>query len=116
MAFDFDYWAGLAHTDPDRFERERQAMIQAAIAGSRQSPRLVALQWRIDQEVKRSRTALAACLRLNRLMWHAFDGMNTALETFREEGSCRTGGKDAGKAAAGTGRLRVVENDSCAGK
>jgi hypothetical protein len=68
--FDFAHWMQLAGTNPERFERARQAaieeLIEAAPPGRRE--RLRGLQWRIDQERRRARTPLAACLRLSSLM------------------------------------------------
>lgn len=76
--FDFAHWMQLAGSDPERFERARLAaigeVIEAAPAARRQ--RLQGLQWRIEQERRRARTPMAACLRLSSLMW---DSLNNEL-------------------------------------
>lgn len=76
--FDFARWMQLAGTDPERFERARQAAIAELLeaAPPDRQERLRGLQWRIDQERRRARTPLAACLRLSSLMW---DSLNDEL-------------------------------------
>jgi hypothetical protein len=68
---DFDKWVSLASSDPDGFERMRRALIEQFIqrAPEARRHRLRCLQWRIDQERARSKTPLAACIRLSRMMW-----------------------------------------------
>ncbi len=74
--FDFAGWARLAREDPAAFERERARLIgqliEAAPAGQR--PRLEALQWRVEQVRRLSRTPLAACLKLSSMMWERVTG------------------------------------------
>lgn len=69
--FDFGHWAFLARTDPDAFERLRLECLEAVInaAPEPQRRRLRGLQFRIDMERRRSRTALAACIRISQMMW-----------------------------------------------
>lgn len=77
--FDFDEWAALAHSDADAFERKRRNAIDDAlmrIEGNR--TRLEGLQFRIDMERRRARTATKSYLRLSSLMWRSFDAMNEA--------------------------------------
>jgi len=76
--FDFAHWMQLAGTDPECFERARQAAIDELLetASPDRRERLRGLQWRIDQERRRARTPMAACLRLSSLMW---DSLNTEL-------------------------------------
>jgi hypothetical protein len=73
---DFDDWAELARSDPDRFERRRQAVIDRFIDSAPESRRsyLRQLQWRIDMERKRAPNPTAACVRLYDMMWDAFAG------------------------------------------
>lgn len=74
--FDFDEWSTLAQKDPGRFEARRRAVIDAFIDGQAadRRQRLRRLQWRIDRERERSRSPLAACMRLSNLMWDRFAG------------------------------------------
>lgn len=72
MIFDFDEWVSLASEDAVAFERRRQEAIDALLDREGHSERLVRLQFRIDMERRRSRTALKSCLRLSDLMWQSF--------------------------------------------
>ena len=75
-AQDFDRWAELARTDPEAFEVERALLIEAVIqqAPARTQHRLRCLQWKIDRIRDTSGTPLAACLRINRLLWDSLAG------------------------------------------
>jgi len=81
MQFDIDEWQRLAREDPREFERRRQAEIDALIthAPPEQRERLRALQFRIDLERRRAKTALAAALRLHSMMWERFAELREAL-------------------------------------
>jgi hypothetical protein len=74
--FDFAGWARLAREDPQAFERERARLIGQLIeaAPAEQRPRLEALQWRVEQVRRLSRTPLAACLKLSSMMWERVTG------------------------------------------
>ncbi len=82
---EFEAWADLAENDPPAFEDLRQAAIEEAIqqapAGSQQ--RLRGLQWRIDQERRRARTPLAACIRISQMMWESVTGDGGLLQALR---------------------------------
>ena len=85
---DFDAWSAMARNDPEAFESMRLAAIEAAIASApaAKRERLRRLQWRIDQERRRSRTPLAACLRISRMMWRQVlgpGGLNERLDDLR---------------------------------
>ena len=73
---DFDTWADLARTDPDAFEQMRLEAIDAFINSvpERNRDRLRRFQWRIDQERRRAKTPLAACIRLSSMMWQSLLG------------------------------------------
>lgn len=80
--FDFDQWMNLAKQDPDTFERVRLEAIEAyfnQIPPQRQSL-LRHLQWRIDMEIRRSRTPLAGCLRIHQMMMKSLDRQKTTLD------------------------------------
>lgn len=79
---DFDRWVQLADTDPDAFEERRQRVIDAAIedAPAVHRERLRRLQWRIEQERRRSPNAIASCMNLSRMMWEKVVGENGLLD------------------------------------
>ena len=74
--FDFDHWVALARDDLEAFEAQRRGLIEALIA--RAAPvrqrRLRGLQFRIDMERRRARTPMAACIRIQSLMWDSLVG------------------------------------------
>ncbi len=82
---DFDGWRELARRDPARFERLRsraiEQLIERAPAARRQ--RLRGLQWRIDAARARSRTPLAATLRISDMMWESFFELDRAFQRLR---------------------------------
>ncbi len=73
---EFDHWAQLAVTDPEAFEARRSRIIEDFIssAPAERQPRLRGLQWRIDQIRRTSRTPLASCIRISRMMWDSVLG------------------------------------------
>lgn len=83
--FDFDYWAELAHADPDTFDRYRQELIRMQIGRFPQESheRLIRFQWRLDAERERSLSALGACIRISEKMWDAFFRLDKMLSQFR---------------------------------
>ena len=91
-AFDFDVWAALANDSPDAFDELKQRYIEAIVleyCRSREiDPRKSrGLQWRIDMEIRKSRTPLKSCLRLSSVMWDSFLEMRKALDLLLVE--CR---------------------------
>jgi hypothetical protein len=85
QSFDFSEWSDLAAKDPKAFEKRREQTIEAAILampGAKQQ-RIRALQWRIDQERKRSKSPMAACIRLSNMMWENLLGENGLLDNLR---------------------------------
>jgi len=68
--FDFGHWAEAARSDPDRFEAMREEALEEFIRTAPEDyrQRLSGLQFRIDLERRRSRTPLAACIRISQLM------------------------------------------------
>lgn len=81
--FDFDDWANLAHQDPEAFEARRAELIEEFLAAQPEERRLRLrrLQWRIDRERERSRTPLAACIRLSKMMWDSVAGRRGLVES-----------------------------------
>ncbi len=84
--FDFEHWANLANTDPERFEESRSAVIEAAIkrAPERTQIRLRRLQWQLDQVRKVSDNPLSACVKMNKMMWERFAGEGGLIETLQQ--------------------------------
>ncbi len=68
--FDFSQWAEMARTDPEGFEAMRDEALQEFIRTAPEDyrQRLSGLQFRIDLERRRSKTPLAACIRISQLM------------------------------------------------
>jgi hypothetical protein len=83
---DFDGWALLASSDPVAFEDQRREVIQNAIsrAPARQQRRLQQLQWQLDQIRACSPTPMAACLRMQHMLWQRIEGENGLLECLQQ--------------------------------
>jgi hypothetical protein len=79
--FNLDEWQRLAAEDPPEFERRREAAIRALIerAPPEHQARLLQLQFRIDLERRRAKTALGATVRLQSMMWERFAALRAAL-------------------------------------
>jgi hypothetical protein len=84
--FDFDAWTELANHDPEGFEARRARAIEDAIrhAPPRLQARLRRLQWKLDQIRRTSATPMAACIRMNHMMWDRITGPGGLLETLVE--------------------------------
>jgi len=82
FSFDFDQWKTLAETDPEAFERRRQAVIESYIGGVRPSKRqrLRGLQWRVDMERRRSSNPMQSFLRIYTMMWDSVCGEHGLLQ------------------------------------
>jgi Protein of unknown function (DUF3135) len=90
--FDFDRWTSLAVHDHEAFERLREEaiddLIESAPADMRQ--RLRGLQWQIDHVRGKSKTPMAACIRLSNMMWDRLvceHGLVDALRSLTSAGS-----------------------------
>jgi hypothetical protein len=84
--FDFDEWKTLAISDPDAFERRRQAVIDDflnSVPESRQR-RLRGLQFRIDMERRRARNPLGACIKISAMMWDSLVGPHGLAPTIQK--------------------------------
>ncbi len=89
---DFDRWASLAEHDPGAFERLREEAIDEFIesAPANMQQRLRGLQWQIDHVRGRSKTPMAACIRLSNMMWDRLvgeQGLLDALNSLTNAGS-----------------------------
>lgn len=83
---DFDSWHQLARDDPDAFEALRRTYINSYISQASTDmvrTRLSRLQWRIDRERELSATPMAACIRLNAMMWDSFAGEQGLTKTLQ---------------------------------
>ena len=83
---DFDQWLKLANTDMSAFEALRRATINQVIeqAPEEQQDRLRRLQWRIDQERRRCKSPMGACIRISRMMWDQMMGEGGLVERLHE--------------------------------
>lgn len=88
MDLEADDWLRLAREDPEAFEREREAAIEALIASTPPGVqnRLRSLQCRIDLERRRAKTPLGAAIRLHGLMWERFENLRAALHAVSDAG------------------------------
>ena len=73
---DFTAWSTMAKVEPEAFELLRDLAVNELIdhAPPELQGRLHRLQWRIDQERKRAKTPMAACLQLSSMMWDSVLG------------------------------------------
>ena len=86
--FDFEAWSALAGEDPEGFEARRARAIEEAIrrAPARTQTRLRRLQWKLDQVRRTAATPMAACIRMNHMMWDRVTGPGGLLESLIEGG------------------------------
>lgn len=70
----FEYWSKLFKEDPERFERERKAVIEEAIteAPLHRQPQLRALQAEIDEQRGKEDFPHMSVLRLHHRMWESY--------------------------------------------
>ncbi len=111
--FDFDAWAALAEADPQAFEAQRHAAIEALIAESRPElqRRLRGLQWRLDMERRRYHHPLAACTHAFNAMWESVygeGGLVEALNGTRAPAATATVMHLPAKASAPTSRVTTT--------
>lgn len=86
LVVDFDAWADLARADPDSFERKREDLLEEffkQIPQKRQQ-RLRGLQFRIDMERRKARSAMGACIKITAMMWDSVEGKNGLLDSIRK--------------------------------
>ena len=74
--FDFDAWSAMAQQDPDTFEIMRQQLIDDLIdkTPAHLRPRIIGLQWQIDQMRRQADNPMAACIQISNLMWDSVLG------------------------------------------
>lgn len=108
----FDELSRLARDDPQALETLRGELVDECIGKAPEHLRLALrrLQFRIDGVRLRSRTSLAAAVKLNALMWSEFLAMNDALQDLVRGAHGRPRLPDADKRRAGRGRpdARVI--------
>lgn len=94
---DFDQLSELAMQNPDLFESLRRQAIDEVIAKAPQAQqqRLRCLQWRIDQERRRSGSALGACIRISRMMWKSLAGRGGLLDHLDGVGESLVAGRES---------------------
>lgn len=84
--FDFDAWAELARKDPDAFEKQRNNAIKAIIedAPPRNREHLRKVQWKLDRIRDTAPTPMAACVRMQTLMWESVLGEDGLLARLKQ--------------------------------
>ena len=84
--FDFDLWSKMAQEEPEKFELMRQQLIDDLIAQAPEhfKPRMIGLQWQVDQVRKKASNPMAACLRISQKMWNNVVGENGLLNALQE--------------------------------
>lgn len=84
---DFEHWATLASTDPQKFEELRQNKISDFINNSSGQQRLLGLQWQIDTvRAQHKNSTVAACIAISELMWETFNELSAVLISQAESG------------------------------
>ncbi|MCP4287458.1 MAG: DUF3135 domain-containing protein [Gammaproteobacteria bacterium] len=83
---EYKQWVEMARNDPELFENLRREAIDEVIEKAPEShrQRLRSLQWRIDQERRRSTSPLGACVRISRMMWESVAGRGGLLENLSQ--------------------------------
>ena len=78
----FDELMIMARQQPEAFEQKRLQLIEALIASQPvdRQQNLRRLQWRIDQENRKSSSSMGRCVRLSEMMWERFNVMRAQLE------------------------------------
>lgn len=84
--FDFDYWAKLAETDPEAFEKKRRATVDKLILSmpDEHRPRMKQLQWKIDAVREVSPNPLASCMRIYDMLMDRTYGDGGLLDSLNE--------------------------------
>jgi hypothetical protein len=85
--FDFEYWRKLAEENPALFEKKRREEIDKMICGApagEMQERLQRLQWRVDMERRRCKTATQSCIRIYGMMWKRVYGESGLLESLNQ--------------------------------
>lgn len=79
---DFDTLMEMAQKSPDKLELLRKRMIKEVIDGARGSSRrrLEGLQFKIDMEIRRSKTPLASCIRISQMMHESMADLRDYLD------------------------------------
>lgn len=85
VPFDFDKWMKLYQEDPEAFERERQNAISTFLDSVPEERResLQRLQWRIDAERRRHRSAIGSMVAIQRMMFTEFSRLSKSLEVLQ---------------------------------
>lgn len=82
--FDFEEWSTLAVSNPEKFERLRQAKIAELIEKTdrQRQIRLRGLQWTIDRvRDQHKSSSVGTCVALSKLMWKTVGKLVKQLET-----------------------------------
>lgn len=87
MEFNFEYWANLHKTDPERFEKERMVVLQKEIERITTDPekrqRLSAMIWRQEQELSKYKNDVVRFNHVVEMFWKQFAKFKSSLEPFK---------------------------------
>ena len=74
LEFDFDYFLGLAQTNPEKFERKRKELIDRLLMvyQKKDCKQAEILQSRIDLERRRHKSAMGSCIKIQQMMLDMF--------------------------------------------
>ena len=84
--FDFEKWSRLASKDPEAFEQYRKRVINDFITElpKEKQQRMRCLQWRVDSVRRLSKTPMAACIEISRMMWDSIKGEHGLMDALHE--------------------------------
>lgn len=84
--FDFDQWSRMAQEEPEKFESMRRQLIDDLIAQAPKhfKPRMISLQWQVDQVRKQASNPMDTCLQISQKMWNNVHGENGLLSALQE--------------------------------
>ena len=86
---DFEELTEMAQQDPDQLEALRLQIIEETIsqAEEHKQRKLRGLQFHIDMEIRRSKSPMAACIKISEMMHHSLQELRTALTSDAEQAS-----------------------------
>lgn len=84
--FDFEKWSLLASKDPEAFEQYRERVINEFITDlpEEKQQRMRCLQWRVDSVRRLSKTPMAACIEISKMMWDSIKGEHGLMDALHE--------------------------------
>lgn len=113
---EFDTLVKMAQESPDELEALREEMVESVISSARQDfqRRLRGLQFQIDMTRAKSKTPLAACIRITELMYDSFHDLHTRLNEPYNFSRCSDGSRLTDSARM-TDKTRLIDGQNSAG-